>query len=859
MAAFHLVPYAIGEDIAARFEEDSEVLFRELSKHGKLLEVFPTKVHNPYPIGITLQSFMSMKSASEALYRGIVALVTNWHKDHRLHSGYLNISDRAREVVALVQDRPYSIGSWRPDFLFPRSDVSSFQVCEINARFPFNAFWASHEKNSAHSALGYLEGLPIMPIAELESVPEVFTSVFDSSLSLGILKENGAGWDVYLFVETFNAIAALRHCSTSYQASFSCASARMISPSDLRLTEDGNRLCDGVGELSQFALECSQETLLALEPRVLELLLTSCVYINDIRTILIGHDKRMLAALSDAELMGSYLSPADVALLQKHVVKTYVLGSAPPEVLADARDNRANYLIKPNGEGKGVGIVFGNDENETDESWGSHMSDPAKNSFVLQPLVAQREIEVTCRDGPKKMLVVGVLHAFGSAFLGPGIFRASTPEHRIVNVAGGKGIILAAVVISCRWPLSRIEGAGPGSRTLGLRSESKILDGEVGGGSKFAHLKACELTELRFGVPDHLLFDIKSCAAGEYDQSTLDNILNSLVADGICLIQTDWSADEANDAMVNLISQFGILNCHNDDGAFDVWDVRPIKVSGNGIERSHTAEEFPMHTDCSFEDPPPRYMSLYVVEEDKAGGGLTTLVDTVTLWRYLSRRSLAILHTTEFTIRVPREFFKGSETIRGRILSANKLWRYRSDIIVRDHCTPAQVEALDELDACLANPHLILTTKLPKGALLLLDNSRWFHGRTRIYDQHRWLKRIRFHPQSFHSQSDSAFSSVLQRSKSMGIGIGVGDVQLQNPSSSVIDGATMSSPRWVPTRTVSGKTPLGQTTQIVSYSVSVSAALSPEKGSAAMASDDGGCCASTAEHLSALMEDEFDD
>lgn len=748
-----------------------------------------------------------------------------------------------------------------------------------------------------------------MPIAELESVPEVFTSVFDPRLSLGVLKERG-GWDVFLFAESFNERAALQHRSSSsprianeasYQASFSCASARMISPSDLRVTEDGNRLCDAVGELSQFALECSQETLLALEPRVLELLLTRCVYINDIRTILIGHDKRMLAALTDAELMGSYLSSADVALLQKHVAKTFVLGSAPPEVLADARANRGNYLIKPNGEGKGEGIVFGNDENETDESWRSNISDPAKNSFVLQPLVAQREIEVTCRDGPKNMLVVGVLHNFGSAFLGPGIFRASTPEHRIVNVAGGKGIILAAVVISCRWPLSRLEGSGPGSRSLGLRSESKALEGE-GGGSKFAHLKACELTELRFEVPDHLLFDIKPCAAGEYDQAMLDNILNALVAEGICLIQTDWAADEANDAMVNLISQFGILNSHN-DGGFDVWDVRPIKVAGSGSERSHTAEEFPMHTDCSFEDPPPRYMSLYVVEEDKAGGGLTTLVDTATLWRYLSRRSLATLHTTEFTIRVPREFFKGSETIRGRILSANKLWRYRSDIIVRDHCTSAQIEALDELDACLSNPHLILTTKLPTGALLLLDNSRWFHGRTRIYDPDRlveslllsfatatrpdflihllmythsspllarpvtdtrWLKRIRFHPQSFHSQRDSAFSSVLQRSESMGIGIGVGGLQIPNSSSSssssssVTDGTTLSSPRWVPTRTVSGKTPLGQTTQIVSYSVSMSAALSPEKGSAATASDDGGC-ASHAEHLSAFMEDEFDD
>jgi len=89
---------------------------------------------------------------------------------------------------------------------------------------------------------------------------------------------------------------------------------------------------------------------------------------------------------------------------------------------------------------------------------------------------------------------------------------------------------------------------------------------------------------------------------------------------------------------------------------------------------------------------------------------------------------------------VPREFYKGSDTCRGRILSAEKLWRYRSDIIVREHCTHEQLDALAELDACLANPHLILTTRLPEKALFLLDNSRFFHGRTRIFDANRWLK-----------------------------------------------------------------------------------------------------------------------
>lgn len=153
----------------------------------------------------------------------------------------------------------------------------------------------------------------------------------------------------------------------------------------------------------------------------------------------------------------------------------------------------------------------------------------------------------------------------------------------------------------------------------------------------------------------------------------------------------------------------GILNSHSDIEA-DIWDVRPQRVLQPGTARSHTADEFPMHTDCSFEDPPPRYVALYVVREDCTGSGLSTLIDATILQRCLSRRTLRILHTTEFDIVVPREFYKGRDTIRGRILSADKLWRYRSDTIVRATCTPDQIRALDELDARLGDPHLILTT-----------------------------------------------------------------------------------------------------------------------------------------------------
>ena len=132
-AAFQIIPYPRGETISAdnHFNEDFSVLCKHLRDRcgGKLLEVFPPEIHNPYPIGITLDSFQMMKAASATIHRGIQALVKNYFSDPRLCQGLLQLSPRAQEVLLSVQHLPYNVGSWRPDFLFPSDDLSSFKIC----------------------------------------------------------------------------------------------------------------------------------------------------------------------------------------------------------------------------------------------------------------------------------------------------------------------------------------------------------------------------------------------------------------------------------------------------------------------------------------------------------------------------------------------------------------------------------------------------------------------------------------------------------------------------------------------------------------------------------------------------------
>ncbi|KAJ5544223.1 hypothetical protein N7513_007034 [Penicillium frequentans] len=189
------------------------------------------------------------------------------------------------------------------------------------------------------------------------------------------------------------------------------------------------------------------------------------------------------------------------------------------------------------------------------------------------------------------------------------------------------------------------------------------------------------------------------------------------------------------------------------------WDVRPCTANfqtENYRARSETMEEFPWHTDCSYENPTPRFFALQVLQPDRCGGGTLSVMNVEQLSRFLSPSTLVALFQPEYSIAIPPELIKDAneQKILGSILATdgkNKtmIMRFRRDII-----TPMSVgaeKALYELEHTLQQHEVqsravlhLTPDVLPGGSIILLDNRRWLHARNEIRDPERHLRRVRW-------------------------------------------------------------------------------------------------------------------
>jgi hypothetical protein len=168
------------------------------------------------------------------------------------------------------------------------------------------------------------------------------------------------------------------------------------------------------------------------------------------------HKKASLAVLSD-ERNGSLFSPQEREAIGAHIPWTRLveerhttLHGEPIDLLAHIAEHRHDFVLKPNDEYGGAGIVLGWEAD--DAAWQRALAQALREPFVVQERVTlPREVYPSLVDGSVRFderIIDTAPFVFYGAYMDGCLTRLSTAS--LVNVTAGGGSSLATFVVERR-------------------------------------------------------------------------------------------------------------------------------------------------------------------------------------------------------------------------------------------------------------------------------------------------------------------------------------------------------------------------------------------------------------------------
>lgn len=693
---------------------------------------------SPYPFVVDPVTLTEANKLHQTLYRALNAVVGAYFHDSRIRE-ILQLSAKAEAVLRQTNPESYSPGSFRPDIII--DNQGAMHVCEINARFSTNGFFISYGLNQMLSDLSYAS--TFAPIPSLHQTPKVFSDFFDANFPIVILKGREPGGDIHFAADSLR--------SKGY-------SVRFARPESLYVHDE--KLYDEQGVIDQTILELHQDEIEALSFETLSALARLRRSLNDLRTVFIVHDKRLLAVLRDENIMGELLNHADCARLRAHIIQTDIVSRLSTEMALDVRQNREHWLIKPSRSGKGAGIIFG--RNLSEQAWKQLLESAEYSEYVIQRVVLSQKLQVInpITTLSQSQNIIGAMLCFGNHFLGFGIFRAASSD--VVNLHGG------GCVVSPALPNKSY------TQPIELMVEDKLF------GNTYARIiKLSDTT--REAWRNRILMFLRSgknslakslSAAAQMPEMALETILS--ITDNPCgspaillrnlpidlnLPPTPLDGGDAPEGtpvadnvllgIARLLGQpIGFKGLKN--GSL-VQTIAPTLSGGDSMSNEGAKQRFNFHVESAFSMNRASHLMLLCLRSDHDGVAQTELVDAQSAYHALSENTKKILRQPLFITMAPETF---------KDVHKKQIYCDPRPIITGPEETPevcfnlqttrglskeAQ-EAFEALENELMKKELILSIKLRPGDLMLFDNRRVLHARTpfsaRLDGTDRWLRRL---------------------------------------------------------------------------------------------------------------------
>lgn len=403
-----------GLELSAKGMDQAQVNFLLEQFLGEL----PYNVSN-LPVLVKESDLQEFQRLTEILNRAFVQIVQHYFSDQRIRDIY-QLDAGLESILEMAQEFPYKVGMYRPDFVIDTGGQK--KICEIGCRYPFNGWMFSYYLDEIVAKLIPAVHDKWQEVPGLNNFLDDYVQTLHSGEPLFWIHDREKGTEVnYLFRE-LNQRGIL---------------AQSISSADLRAEAD--QLFVGQQPAGQFILEMDREELKRIDPAVLKGLIASGKCTNDPRTLILVHDKRVLAVLCNAEIMRDYLSESDYAFLTPFLIPSFIPDTQ--EKREELIRSTKNWVLKNNSGGRGIGMYI---KNECEpEGWDRVIAEEWQH-YMVQEYVEQEFFDFFYDRKKERINIVGMLLCRDKHTYGPGVFRGST--EKVINMHEGRGVFLPCIV-----------------------------------------------------------------------------------------------------------------------------------------------------------------------------------------------------------------------------------------------------------------------------------------------------------------------------------------------------------------------------------------------------------------------------
>lgn len=378
---------------------------------------------NPYPVVVPAMLSQQLQQLAELLIKSLGFIATHYIDSHQMRSK-MPLPKRFFPLLEAAKAQPYKMGTIRPDIIF--GDAGSIKVCEVNARFPLNGMTISQQLNTATQGASYLSWEGYNPYEQSQAICSRILSRFPLDQTLVRVSKSEVGGESQYFLNEFNNL-----------------DGKYLQAQPEQLILDAGSVNFDNLSVNNFVLEIDREELFNFDQETITHIIKSCNYINDVRTLILIHDKRVLSLVNDPDIMRPFLKDDEHAFVQSYLLQGRELSD--PAELSQVSSNKEQWVLKRKSGGRGIDLLVG--ATASHGQWG-HVINELRDDFTAQEYVPALSIPITHFPDEaviKKMYLVGSLPCFDAEQFGVGVFRAS--EHPCVNIGNGDGraIFLASV------------------------------------------------------------------------------------------------------------------------------------------------------------------------------------------------------------------------------------------------------------------------------------------------------------------------------------------------------------------------------------------------------------------------------